>query len=51
MFFWLVNVFTNLLCYFVLGNKDVQSSNYEDAIIRYTSAIALCENAVYYCNR
>ncbi|KNA17865.1 hypothetical protein SOVF_076070 [Spinacia oleracea] len=33
------------------GNKDVQSSNYEDAIIRYTSAIALCENAVYYCNR
>ncbi|XP_021759748.1 uncharacterized protein LOC110724631 [Chenopodium quinoa] len=34
-----------------LGNKAVQSNEYSDAIERYTCAIALCENAVYYCNR
>ncbi|XP_057531760.1 small glutamine-rich tetratricopeptide repeat-containing protein 2 isoform X1 [Amaranthus tricolor] len=34
----------------VLGNKAMES-NYADAIERYTCAIALFENAVYYCNR
>ncbi|XP_010692405.2 uncharacterized protein LOC104905524 [Beta vulgaris subsp. vulgaris] len=34
-----------------LGNKAMQSNLYSAAIEQYTCAIALCENAVYYCNR
>lgn len=34
-----------------LGNKAMQSNLYSDAVERYRCAIALCENAVYYCNR
>nr|DAD24601.1 TPA_asm: hypothetical protein HUJ06_026065 [Nelumbo nucifera] len=33
------------------GNRAMQSNSYSEAIELYTCAIALSENAVYYCNR